>query len=54
MKNKDYKDNFFRGLDLVATIEEDFIKEPHRNKLNIILTRTTHLSYHTGQLALLK
>lgn len=33
---------------------EDFVKEPHRNKLNIILTRTTHLAYHTGQLILLK
>jgi hypothetical protein len=33
---------------------EDFAKEPHRNKLNIILTRTTHLSYHVGQLTLLK
>jgi DinB superfamily len=33
---------------------EDFSKEPHRNKLNIILTRTTHLTYHTGQLVLLK
>lgn len=33
---------------------EDFEKEPHRNKLNIILTRTTHLSYHVGQLILLK
>lgn len=33
---------------------EDFAKEPHRNKLNIIITRTTHLSYHTGQLMLLK
>jgi hypothetical protein len=33
---------------------EDFAKEPHRNKLNIILTRTTHLTYHTGQLVLLK
>jgi hypothetical protein len=29
---------------------EDFIKEPHRNKLNIIITRTTHLAYHIGQL----
>lgn len=34
--------------------EEDFAKEPHRNKLNIILTRTTHLAYHTGQLVYLK
>ena len=33
---------------------EDFIKEPHRNKLNVLLTRTTHLAYHAGQLALLK
>jgi hypothetical protein len=37
-----------------AVSEEDFIKEPHRNKLNIILTRTTHLNYHTGQIVLLK
>jgi hypothetical protein len=32
---------------------EDFAKEPHRNKLNVLLTRTTHLNYHTGQLILL-
>lgn len=37
-----------------AVSEEDFAKEPHRNKLNIILTRTTHLAYHTGQLIYLK
>ena len=37
-----------------AVADEDFIKEPHRNKLNIILTRTTHLQYHIGQLILLK
>ncbi|CAN5411339.1 hypothetical protein BH10BAC2_BH10BAC2_42100 [soil metagenome] len=37
-----------------AVSDEDFIKEPHRNKLNIILTRTTHLQYHMGQLVLLK
>lgn len=33
--------------------DEDFAKEPHRNKLNILITRTSHLSYHIGQLALL-
>jgi hypothetical protein len=33
---------------------EDFAKEQHRNKLNILLTRTTHLAYHTGQFVLLK
>jgi hypothetical protein len=37
-----------------AVSAEDFIKEPYRNKLNIVLTRTTHLNYHTGQLVLLK
>lgn len=37
-----------------AVSAEDFIKEPYRNKLNIIITRTTHLTYHTGQLILLK
>ena len=36
-----------------AVSEEDFAKEPHRNKINIIITRTSHLQYHTGQLALL-
>lgn len=33
---------------------EDFIREPHRNKLNIMITRTSHLSYHIGQLVILK
>lgn len=29
---------------------EDFAKEPHRNKLNILINRTNHESYHLGQL----
>jgi len=33
---------------------EDFQKEPHRNKLNIMVTRVSHLAYHTGQFKLLK
>lgn len=37
-----------------AVSDEDFKKEPYRNKLNIILTRSTHLQYHIGQLILLK
>ena len=37
-----------------AVSAEDFVNEPHRNKLNIILTRTTHLQYHIGQLQLIK
>ena len=37
-----------------AVSAEDFAKEPNRNKLNVIITRTTHLQYHLGQLQLLK
>ena len=33
---------------------EDFKKEPHRNKLNVLLSRTNHLSYHRGQLIFLQ
>ena len=36
-----------------AVSAEDFLKEPHRNKLNIIITRTSHLQYHSGQIVLL-
>lgn len=37
-----------------AVTAEDFAKEPHRNKLNLLLNRTGHLAYHVGQLILLK
>lgn len=37
-----------------AVTAEDFLNEPHRNKLNIVITRTSHLQYHLGQLRLLK
>jgi DinB superfamily len=37
-----------------AVSEADFVKEPYRNKLNIIINRTNHMSYHLGQIALLK
>jgi uncharacterized damage-inducible protein DinB len=33
--------------------EENFEKEPQRNRLNVLLSRTNHLSYHRGQLILL-
>jgi hypothetical protein len=36
-----------------AVSEEDFKKEPHRNKLNIIINRTNHQAYHLGQFAYL-
>lgn len=31
----------------------DFINQPHRNKLNVLLNRTNHLANHLGQLLLL-
>lgn len=37
-----------------AVSSEDFVKEPHRNKLNVILGRTNHMNYHLGQLSFLK
>jgi len=33
-----------------AISDEDFAKEPHRNKLNILINRTNHTSTHLGQL----
>lgn len=33
---------------------EDFAREPHRNKLNVLMNRTVHQSYHLGQLTYLK
>ena len=38
----------------MAVSDEDFLKEPHRNKLNVMINRTNHMSYHLGQLILLK
>ncbi len=34
--------------------EDDFAKEPHRNRLNVLVSRTNHLSSHYGQLLFLK
>ena len=34
--------------------EEDFAREPHRNRLSVLLSRTTHLAYHQGQIRLAK
>ena len=33
-----------------AVSAEDFAKEPFRNRLNVLISRTNHLSYHLGQL----
>lgn len=37
-----------------AVSEEDFKKEPHRNRLNLVMNRTGHLASHFGQLLYLK
>ena len=37
-----------------AVSAEDFAKEPHRNRLNVVITRTVHQGYHLGQMNYLK
>lgn len=37
-----------------AVSEEDFAREPHRNRINVVVGRTNHMQYHIGQVALLK
>ncbi|MES2512928.1 MAG: DinB family protein, partial [Bacteroidota bacterium] len=37
-----------------AVSAEDFVKEPHRNRLNVLIGRTNHMQYHMGQVALIK
>ena len=37
-----------------AVSAADFAREPHRNKLNILITRTSHLAYHLGQFVLIR
>ena len=50
--NKTQPDEWFTKHSVVSA--EDFAKEPHRNKLNILVSRTNHHSYHLGQLAYLE
>jgi hypothetical protein len=35
-----------------AVSDEDYAKDPTRNRLAVLLSRTTHMSYHLGQIAL--
>jgi uncharacterized damage-inducible protein DinB len=37
-----------------ALSDEDFVKDPTRNRLAIVMNRTNHASYHLGQVALAK
>ena len=34
--------------------EEDFILEPYRNKLSVLMSRTSHMAWHYGQVLLAK
>ena len=38
----------------MSMTDEDLIKDPARNKLSVLLSRTNHLSYHLGQVKLVK
>jgi uncharacterized damage-inducible protein DinB len=37
-----------------AVSDDDFIKDPMRNRLAVVMNRTSHASYHAGQAALTK
>jgi uncharacterized damage-inducible protein DinB len=37
-----------------AVSDEDFMKDPMRNRLAVVMNRTSHASYHAGQAALTK
>jgi hypothetical protein len=37
-----------------AVSAEDFARDPLRNRLSILVTRTNHLSYHLGQASLVR
>ena len=37
-----------------AVSDEDFIKDPMRNRIAVVMNRTSHASYHVGQAALTK
>jgi len=33
--------------------DDDFAKDPQRNRFSVLLSRTTHISFHLGQTALI-
>jgi len=45
-------DEWFSKHTIVS--DDDFAKEPHRNRLSVVITRTNHVAYHLGQIALTK
>jgi len=60
-KSNEQLSSFFAGMTAeqwfgkhTSMTEEDLIKEPTRNKLSVLLNRTSHVAYHLGQLALFR
>ena len=59
---KDVNNKLFEGFATLSSADwlqkhgavsaEDFVKEPHRNRFTILLSRTNHMCHHLGQLAL--
>jgi DinB superfamily len=37
-----------------AVSDEDFVKDPTRNRLAVVISRTSHASYHSGQAIIAK
>jgi hypothetical protein len=37
-----------------AMTDEDLQREPHRNKLSVLMSRTSHVAYHLGQLMFIR
>lgn len=37
-----------------AMTDEDLVREPHRNKLSVLMSRTSHVAYHLGQVVFIK
>lgn len=37
-----------------AVSAEDFATQPHRNRMNVLISRTNHMANHVGQMLLLK
>ena len=45
-------DNWFKRHNSMT--DEDFERDPSRNKISVLVNRTGHLAYHFGQMRLLK
>jgi hypothetical protein len=60
-KSNETLSDYFTGMSPAAWMsrhnsmtDEDYIKEPSRNKLSVLLNRTNHIAYHLGQMILVQ